>query len=211
MKIINEFWDEYIDRMVGSLLDEGYTDSMIIYKVSDSLFNHKKMNVIPVTEEVIPVVQFEELPSPISIHDVDVNSLIPVGTGGDIVVKMCSDVACNTGFKHGKHQQKCLSDKFCGLGVFVEGRPDSLAEIVGGINNKSQDMFKVLDTDETLKLEDYMLKYVGASTDSGFSHRNPSKIRFIDNPSVSVKMVKNNWDQFNSFEDIVLYTRKHNK
>ena len=121
--------------------------------------------------------------------------------------KKLHNASPNTGCPHKSHNFKSLSDKFTNLVVFVPGVPESRAEIKPGHNKKVIDVFKI-STGEEISLEEYMIRFIPDTTDSGSCHRQPCKIKFEINPMLSVGTLKRfHWNDINTIDDIISYAR----
>ena len=113
----------------------------------------------------------------------------------------------NTGCPHKSHNFKSLSDRFTDLVVFVPGVPESKAVIKPGYNNKVIDVFKI-STGEEISLDEYMVRFISETTESGSSYRNPCKIKFNDNPNLSIGTLKRtHWNDIITMEDILSYKK----
>jgi hypothetical protein len=199
-------WDDFFEQFVRTLIADGYNEWDILNKavsiINDVRETHAVVEVDTpkkVTESKKTETKAPELP----VVENNVEGFVPRyhNVKKELVINR----------KNHTNYPKTLSTKFEHAEVYILGAKDeSLATIERGPDNKSRDMFRVVQTGEELTEKEYLVrfnKFINPASTDEWGYRNKSRIVFKVNPKVNVSTVKhpNNYYTMTSIDDIKAY------
>lgn len=193
--MLREYYKEYIEKLMYDLADEGYSEIDIMYEI------------MSIMKSVFTPIQVLEAPwdTEKNKKEADLDSMREYMKSLDHPEEIekaeevpKKKIVYHIGVHHNTHHYKSISEKFCGIRVFIPGDDDSLAYIIPGNNNKSTDIYKVVATGQELTCMDYMSLFLGS--------QNTYAIKFELNPALSVGTLKRlYWDKIKTLDDLVTY------